>query len=413
MAAKPLSAPRKSHASPRDDKPLEEAAIAARALREQLQRITRSILPAEPRLRDWITQLSLDKSLASRANRFMQSDDEQSLLRDVPSLTGMAIIAEACRQRGAGPRLTQALLDAAQAWETTAQRVPGGRAGLRAALSARADSVREDVERDAGRMLFQGMASLTGSWIDMRHTVFVIAPSSTPGRFDMAVFLQWRGIHRVRCDKPIVLASLSGAPDNTQPSRFNLDGSPLAADPRASIIEPCSNYPAHALHFHRLGNACALLLARDATRMDESIDFAIGMRYGGYIPAIAPPRETFVCIPLVVRRPTRQFSIDVMLAPGIWPGVAPINAFAFSAADPPDLERGPFHDVAETIDLGATYQPAESQVNDAYEPARQELTSIGFERLGWNPAGYRRFRLQLRFPPPLISVQTWFSPFSG
>ncbi|MFN5945699.1 MAG: hypothetical protein ACK46I_11505, partial [Phycisphaerae bacterium] len=108
MAAKPLSAPRKSHASPRDDKPLEEAAIAARALREQLQRITRSILPAEPRLRDWITQLSLDKSLASRANRFMQSDDEQSLLRDVPSLTGMAIIAEACRQRGAGPRLTQA-----------------------------------------------------------------------------------------------------------------------------------------------------------------------------------------------------------------------------------------------------------------------------------------------------------------
>ncbi len=408
MAAKPLSAPRTSRASARDDKSLHEATVAARALRGQLQRVTRSILPAEPRLRDWMTHLSLDKSLASRANRFMQSDDEQSLLRDVPSLTGMTIIADACRQHGVGPRTTQALLDAAQAWEAAAQRVPGGRAGLRAALSARADTVREDVERDAGRMLFQGMASLTGAWIDMRHTVFAIAPSNKPGRFDMAVFLQWRGIHRVRSDKPIMLASLSGAPDNTEPSRFNLDGTPLATDPRASIIEPCSSYPARALLFHRTGNACALLLARDATRMDESIDFAIGMRYSAYIPAVAVRNEIFACVPLVVRRPTRHFSIDVMLAPGVWPDLAPINAFALSAADPPDLERGPFHDVAETIDLDATYQPAETAPADEYEPARQELTRIGFERLGWNPAGYRRFRLQLRFPPPLVAVQTWF-----
>lgn len=409
MAAKPISAARTSRAPARDDKSLHEATVAARALRGQLQRVTRSILPAEPRLRDWMTHLSLDKSLASRANRFMQSDDEQSLLRDVPSLTGMTIIADACRQHGVGPRTTQALLDAAQAWEAAVQRVPGGRAGLRAALSARADTVREDVERDAGRMLFQGMASLTGAWIDMRHTVFAIAPSNKPGRFDMAVFLQWRGIHRVRSDKPIVLASLSGAPDNTEPSRFNLDGTPLATDPRASIIEPCSNYPSRALQFHRTGNACALLLARDATRMDESIDFAIGMRYSGYVPAIAAPGEPFQCVPLVVRRPTRQFSVDVMLAPGIWPDIAPINAFVLSAADPPDLDRGPFHDVAETIDLGAAYEPAALDPTDPYEPARQELTRIGFERLGWNPTGYRRFRLQLRFPPPLIAVQTWFS----
>lgn len=409
MAAKPPSAPRKRNAFPRDDKPLEEAAIAARALREQLQRTTRSILPAEPRLRDWITQLSLDKSLASRANRFMLSDDQQSLLRDVPSLTGMTIIADACHKRGVGARTTQALLEAAQAWESAAQRVPGGRAGLRAALSARADTVREDVERDAGRMLFQGMASLTGAWIDMRHTVFVIAPSHKPGRFDMAVFLQWRGIHRVRSDKPFLLASLSGAPDNTEPSRFNLDGTPLAADPRASIIEPCSSYPARALQFHRKGNACAMLLARDATRMDESIDFAIGMRYSAYVPAVAVPGEIFQCVPLVVRRPTRHFSIDVMLAPGIWPDLTPINAFALSVADPPDLERGPFHEVAETIDLGAVYEPAVSDPKDPYEPARQQLTDIGFERLGWNPAGFRRFRLQLRFPPPLVSVQTWFT----
>jgi hypothetical protein len=408
MAAKPLSAPRPSTPTPRDDKPLQEAALAARALCEQLQRITRSILPAQPRLRDWITQLSLDKSLASRANRFMQSDDEQSLLRDVPSLTGMAIIAEACRQRGAGPRLAQALLDAAQAWESAAQRVPGGRAGLRAALSARADTVREDVERDAGRMLFQGMASLTGAWIDMRHTVFALAPSHKPGWLDMTVLMQWSGIHRVRSDKPLILASLSGAPNNTEPSRFNLDGTPLAADPSASIIAPCSSYPKRALQFHRKGNACTLLLARDATRMDEAIDFAIGMRYSAYVPVLASPEAIFACIPIVVRRPTRQFSLDVMIAPGVWPDRSPVSAFALSAADPPDLQRGPFHEAAETIELGATYQPPESDPDDPHEADREKLTRIGFERVGWNQAGFRRFRLQLRFPPPLVAVQTWF-----
>ena len=136
----------------------------------------------------------------------------------------------------------------------------------------------------------------------------------------------------------------------------------------------------------------------------------MGSRTRGFQPLRAVPGMPYSCITLALLRATEHLVVDVMFAPGMWEGMEPSLVFALDVAKHPDPALGPGVDGRDTLDLGAALEPMGtgfarrgSARADRFLPAAQ----VAFDRLGWDPSGFRRYRLDVVYPVPLVGVQVW------
>lgn len=394
-----------------DDKTLRAAIDAAWSVRAQLEKLVSEVLQDDSRVRDWVYRLGLDKSLASRTLRVLRAQTDDALVQDMPAEAGLGLVVDAFLKAGATAKRADAVTKAIEAMENATQRVPGGRAGLRSAMSAMGGSVRASVERDARRMTFQSWATLTGTWMTARYSLYVLMPSKTAGALDVGMVFGMAGIHRVRNDKPMVLFSMNASPALDAPKRMLLDESPLGDDPTACIMDECSSYVPKNLQLYQRDLSRTLLLDSDNSLIDESTDLAFGIRYREFLHARRTPENAYLCLMQAIRRPAERLIVDVMMAPGVYEGVEPEAVFNVATVEPRDYLRGPRHAATDTVDLDEKFESMGTGFSRRGTPEADLYNPWGlsaFARMKLSPDSFRRYRLDMRYPIPLLGVDIWF-----
>jgi hypothetical protein len=136
-----------------------------RALRQPLLAVLTAVAGGPPRPARVVRAIGLDKSLASRFVRAVQTDSDLELMYVVPSPEGLRILADRAAEI-AGPERTQEFLAVIQRFEQLLDRIPGGRASIDAQISEVSSDVREKSEHAARQAAFKSMSFLLGHYCE-------------------------------------------------------------------------------------------------------------------------------------------------------------------------------------------------------------------------------------------------------
>lgn len=360
--------------------------------------------------RDLVQRMGLDKSLASRIVRALHADEPALAAQLLPSAEGVELVLAAAVRAGAEPLAATHVREVSVRFEAAVQEVPRGRVGLRAAFAQASDRQRATVERIARREMVRSLATLTGVWAEARYTMLAFAPGAE-GWLDMAQATMVAGLRRARPGNTMELMTLTGDDPNGPPKRTRLDGSPLDGDPMACLMEECSSKSADSLIVEMAGRRYTVLLGPEEPPIDHPLDFALGVKYLGFMPARQDKTGRWGCVTMGSRRATELMVADVLLAPGVLEGNAPPRVvYNLDTVSVPDPKAGPEAHGRETLDLDARFEPMGEGLSRKGSAEADRFTPVcegAFKRLGWKLETFRRYRLEIAFPVPLTAVEIW------
>jgi hypothetical protein len=361
--------------------------------------------------RDLVQRMGVDKSLASRIVRALNAAEPALAAQLLPSAEGVELVLAAAVRAGAEPLAAKHAREVSARFEAAVQEVPRGRVGLRAAFAQASDRQRATVERIARREMVRSLATLTGVWAEARYTMLAFAPGAD-GWLDMAQATMVAGLRRARPGNTMELMTLTGDDPNGPPKRTRLDGSRLDGDPMACLIEECSSKSADSLIVELAGRRYTVLLGPEEPPIDHPLDFAMGVKYLGFMPAREGESGRWGCVTMGSRRATELMVADVLLAPGVLEGKGPPRVvYNLDTVSVPDPKRGPDPNGRETLDLDARFESMGQGLSRPSGTEADRFTPVcegAFKRLGWELGAYRRYRLEIAFPVPLTAVEIWF-----
>lgn len=142
-----------------------ESALAERIasigmeLREPLRAILEKVAGAPPRPNGLTRAIGLDKSLAGRLIRAIQSESDLEFMHIVPSPSGLRILMESATGVAEESSLDD-LAKAVEQFRRLLDSTPGGRDAIDAMISESSSHVREKAEHTAKRASFKSMSYL-------------------------------------------------------------------------------------------------------------------------------------------------------------------------------------------------------------------------------------------------------------
>jgi hypothetical protein len=155
-------------------------------LRRTIAPVLEAVSGATPRPTRISRAIGLDKSLASRLVRAVQSSSDLDLMHIVPSPGGLRIFAKLAA-RYADPTSIDNLLTSTERFERLLDNVPGGRASIDAQISESSHVALLKREHMAKQASFKSMSFLLGHFCD------VVATTLVPGAIGQRTA---RGRHR-------------------------------------------------------------------------------------------------------------------------------------------------------------------------------------------------------------------------
>ncbi|MCK4513344.1 hypothetical protein KAW64_16465, partial [bacterium] len=127
-------------------------------LRGHLDPIIREVAGSRPRPSRLVSELGIDKSLASRLTRALRADDPLEFMHLLPSPTGLGIFLSAARSAGISRDVCRAAEDSVDGFRFLLEALPGGRATLDAAISASSGEARARSEKNAKQAVYKAMS---------------------------------------------------------------------------------------------------------------------------------------------------------------------------------------------------------------------------------------------------------------
>ncbi|MEA3409789.1 MAG: hypothetical protein U9Q95_05525, partial [Candidatus Eisenbacteria bacterium] len=204
----------------------------ADGLRDHLDPIVREIAGSRPRPSRLVSELDIDKSLASRLTRALRTDDPLEFMHLLPSPTGLAIFLTAARSAGISKDMCRAAEDSIDAFRFLLEALPGGRGTLDAAISASSGEARAHTERNAKQAVYKAMSYLVGIRCESIATTFAIQPAADGRMVDALDMHQRIGIRRLRPTAPLGVSSMRLHPQSNGktplPFMETLDGTPVS-----------------------------------------------------------------------------------------------------------------------------------------------------------------------------------------
>ena len=229
--------------------------------------------------------IGLDKSLASRLVRAVQSSSDLDLMHLVPSPAGLHIFADLAA-RYADPASIGNLRGATERFEELLDSVPGGRASIDAQISESSHVALAQREHIAKQASFKSMSFLLGHFCDVLTTSLFLVPSANGRRVDGIEIQRRIGLRRMRPSTPLALLSIWGRPRRRRrrerdPLRHARWRSAESANPSASCFPRSARSPIPELEVVREGEMTALVLAGDPSLHTPSqLTSAIRIRNG-------------------------------------------------------------------------------------------------------------------------------------
>lgn len=372
-----------------------------------------------PRVRHLTETLGIDKSVASRLARGLRAQSLTELLRELPAAEGLGRIVAACDQQGAPPDTVAAARQAIGALETAVRSLPGGRAGLATALAGSTDEAaaggasRARAERAARRSAFNASCFLQGVWVEAAVHGLIIGPGSTRDRLHQAMVNGAIGVRRLRPGPPITVGGVYGSPLNAgPPMRTTLAGEAIGDDPsRALLTEFCAG-DMDRLQVDRAGSTYLLWLGRNDPQLDHPTSVVYGVKNLDFVERFRSDRYHYACTNYTVRRPTRLLLIEVLIWQGAFGPRGPELRLSMDPMRTPDPIGGPPADDREMMEHAVGYAPMGRGFDRRGSRRADEYVPIfrrAMQQLGWNPADFARYRLEIEYPLGFVGIQTWFA----
>jgi len=388
--------------------------LVGRDLRRALTPILSAFGGADnPRPMRVARSLGLDKSLASRLVRALQTTSDLELVHIVPSPAGLRILAESATHfvdRG----LIRELLATTERFENLLDSVPGGRAAIDAQISEGSQSVRLRSEQAARQSAFKSMSLLLGHFCDQLTTSLFLVPAENGRTVDGIEIHRRIGLRRMRPSTPLALMSLNMVPEE-QPedaTRFeSLDGTANGSDLSDFLIPEACTRPFPDLDVIQEGNLATMVLAGDpAIKAPARVASAFRIRNGW---SIHPESSILSLRGYVLHVPCRRLVRDVYIAESLWPGAAPRISFALPgprATTPPPSDTGPRH--FTNVDLSVTIEQLPHGPKAFDVPGVSDHPAIAhhvLERAGHGETRFRGWRCAMTYPVPLIEMLWWIT----
>lgn len=395
---------------------------AGEGLRDALKAIMVASRIDTPRVKELTQKLGVDKSTASRIVRGVRATGIEEALREFPALAGLMKFIEACVLRGAESGVVERAKQAANAFEETLRAFPGGRGGLMTALAesiplgagmnlAGEKAARPSEERAARRAAFNAATYLQGIWLEGSIHGMFIGPGSRPGKLDQALVNAVVGMKRLRSGPPVTVGGLYGSPlTQGLPTRVTLDGAPILDDARVVFLREFCDGPVDRVHVEKRDRSFLLWLDREDPPLDQPATLVYGVRSIDFIDEFKSEKFHFACTNFMVRRPTRLFVLELLVWKGALDGHEPVLYISMEPQRVPDPILGPPADGHECLEhsggfvkMGQGFAEAGGTHADAFVPIFKE----SMKRLGWDPEGFVRYRLEIEYPLAFVGLQVW------
>src|SRR5262245_22891554 len=379
-------------------------------LRRTITPVLEAVAGVSPRPTRISRAIGLDKSLASRLVRAVQSTSDLDLMHLVPSPGGLRIFAELAR-RHADPASISNLLAATDRFEELLDSVPGGRASIDAQISDSSHVALLKREHIAKQASFKAMSFLLGHFCDVLTTTLFLVPSANGRRVDGIEIQRRIGLRRLRPSTPLVLLSLWGEPDDAVSenaiSLDTLDGQ--RGDPASYLLSAFCTQPLPELEVMREGEMTALVLAGDPSILAPShLTSAMRIRNGW---PIEPEAQVQSLRGYVLHTPCRQIVRDVYIAESLYPDATPQVSFVLPGPRPSlrtPREDGRRH--YSEVDLARSIEnlPGGPQSYDIPGVVNHSaVVRHVLERTGHGLTPFRGWRLAMTYPVSLVEM-VWY-----
>ena len=390
-----------------------------RELRAALSVVLEAVAGATPRPTRISRAIGLDKSLASRLVRAVQSPTDLDLMHLVPSPGGLQIFADQA-QRLADPASIENLRTAIERFDDLLDSVPGGRASIDAQISESSHVALSKREHIAKQASFKSMSFLLGHFCDVLTTSLFLVPSEDSRRVDGIEIHRRVGLRRMRPSTPLALLSFWGEAGDAMAEHEirmeTLDGERGSANPTGFLLPAFSTQPIPDLEVVRDGEMTTLVLAGDPSlHAPTQLTSAFRIRNGW--PA-APDARMHNLRGYVLHTPCRQVVRDVYIAESVYPDAVPQVSFQLpgprTAPRPPDGD-GPRH-FAE-VELTRSLQqlpPGPQAWNIPGVVNHSVAVRHVLERAGHGQTRFRGWRCAITYPVALVEMMWWLAhPAAG
>ncbi|MCK4408607.1 MAG: hypothetical protein KAW67_00890, partial [Candidatus Eisenbacteria sp.] len=233
-------------------------------LRGSLDPIVREVAGSRPRPSRLVTELDIDKSLASRLTRALRADEPQEFMHLVPSPTGLGMFLTAARSAGISRDVCRAADRSVDNFRFLLEALPGGRATLDAAISASSGEARARSERNAKQAIYKAMSYLVGIRCESIATMFAIQPAADGRMVDSIDLHQRIGIRRLRPTAPLGVSSVRLHPPTNGktplPFMETLDGA-AASEVQSYFLPEFSSPDLPEFHMFTEGNVMTTALS--------------------------------------------------------------------------------------------------------------------------------------------------------
>ncbi len=364
---------------------------------------TLPVVPSRPQ--ELARVLQLDKSLAWKVHRIMQSHDPFAAARLVPGSAAVAILADAAR-RHASEEHANAITGAFHAFDGLVERHAGDRGTFDLLVSGFAPDGRREIDVSHRKSAFVGNSAILGLHSKVTNIVTIIQPSTNETRLDMIKVGVIHSLRRLRPDVPTTVWRVRHH-ETTDRRLLPRRGEPLETPvgvPGTDLNVPllsrfCSAFPSPLravtmpnglvdieIPAGEVGDTGSLTIVFAEVYRDIADRYADGDdRFYDVIHRPYIPTETLVQ-DLLVRRDTfgpirPELAIYHMFDPALELG-APL----------PERYRLPMDAPVERVGEGRAFFRSQDL------PQYPALLAHVFQAVGWNPAGFELYRVRTPYP---------------
>jgi hypothetical protein len=368
-------------------------------LAQAFSRVLNALPGAPLRPTDLSRVLGVDAMLSSRLLKAIQAGDAMAVTHLMPGPEPLRRILKGAERKKVDPGIIRRAGEKVDEFERMIQTEAGDRAGLDAIVSAYLPEAREKYELASKQSAFKAMSQIRGVATEAELSAFFFHPSGDGKAVDRASLIGNLGLRRIRPGACFSFTTINMASADT--TTLTLDG--LRSDgPHSSLLEQFSTSPTPRFEVRDSGDIRCYWLAGDHVGLRSAVDLVMAEHRPGVMKRYRQvERKRHTGALYISEAPSVRLTFDVFVHRDLYPNTAPELAIYDTV---PRGVVGMFDDPARALDrlqLHETIRPLGSGLTNArlLHIARYvEMLEHVCAKLGWNPANFRGYRLDVQYP---------------
>ncbi len=346
-------------------------------------------------------ELGLNKNLAWKICRIIQSDDPCVALEQMPGASGIKIFLRCMERAGASAHLLQTGREAIREYEQLIRVHSGDRATLEMMGSELSASGRQQRDEYHRKQLFQGASYVWGVQTAVMLKVGVVGPGGAPGRLDFASLSGLLGFRRLRGDVAWVVATRRASNDDgsemSPPAPEAVDPRFAAADQAPLLADFCSQpLPELRRVVSPAGTSFELVEGPVGNTGARSCVVATIQRQ---VPYYRTPENEWGEHAAICNTPAELLIVDLFVHKTFAFAIPPeailyseLNASVPYPGRGRERNRLPLNESLQDLGVGTLLLPTPEVRR--YSQMVQTL----FDRRGWIPTEFHVFRMKIAYP---------------